>query len=152
MSAEVVGMHMPPVVTLDDLAAMIAADLHGHRYEMSPEGALSVMPPPDSEHAAIASRLLVWLAMGGWPAEQVLQAAGVRISGPGGDGGRIPDLTLWAKPQARSVWLTVADLLLIVETVSPGSEAMDELVKRHEYARAGIPRYWVVDRDSAQTV
>jgi Uma2 family endonuclease len=29
---------------------------------------------------------------------------------------------------------------------------MDEMVKRHEYARAGIPRYWVVDRDAAQTV
>ena len=26
------------------------------------------------------------------------------------------------------------------------------MVKRQEYARAGIPRYWVVDRDSAQTV
>jgi Uma2 family endonuclease len=152
MSAETVGMHMPPVVTLDDLAAMIAADRHGHRYETSPEGALSVMPPPDSEHAAIASRLLVWLAMAGWPAEQVLQAAGVRIPGPDGDGGRIPDLTLWSKPQPRSVWLAVADILLVIEIVSPGSEAMDEMVKRHEYARAGIPRYWVVDRDASQTV
>ena len=37
---------------------MMAADPHGHRYEISPGGALSVMPPPDSEHAAIASRLL----------------------------------------------------------------------------------------------
>jgi Uma2 family endonuclease len=26
------------------------------------------------------------------------------------------------------------------------------MVKRQEYARAGIPRYWVVDRDAAQTV
>jgi Uma2 family endonuclease len=152
MSAEIVGMHMPPVVTLDDLAAMIAADLHGHRYEISPEGALSVMPPPDSEHAAIASRLLVWLAKAGWPPEQVLQAAGVRIPGPDGDGARIPDLTLWSKPQPRSVWLPLTDLLLVIEIVSPGSEAMDELVKRHEYARAGIQRYWVVDRDAAQTV
>ena len=67
MSAETVGMHMRPVVTLDDLAAMITADPHGHRYEISPEGALSVMPAPDSEHAAIASRLLVWLATGGRP-------------------------------------------------------------------------------------
>ncbi len=152
MSAETVGMHMPSIVTLDDLAAMIAADPHGHRYETSPEGALSVMPPPDSEHAAIASRLLVWLAMAGWPAEQVLQAAGVRIPGPDGDGGRIPDLTLWSKPQPRSVWLAVADLLLVIEIVSPGSASMDEMVKRHEYARAGIPLYWVVDRDAAQTV
>jgi len=75
---------MPSVVTLDDLAAMIAADEHGHRYEVSPDGALSVMPPPDSEHAAIASRLLVWFAAAGWPAEQVLQAAGIRIPGPSG--------------------------------------------------------------------
>jgi Uma2 family endonuclease len=152
MSAEAVGMHMPSTVSLDDLAVMIAADIHGHRYETSPEGALSVMPPPDSEHAAIASRLLVWLVIAGWPAEQVLQAAGVRVPGPAGAGGRIPDLTLWSKPQPRSVWLGIADLLLVIEIVSPGSEAMDEMVKRHEYARAGIPRYWVVDRDATQTV
>jgi Uma2 family endonuclease len=152
MSAETVGRHMPSVVTLDDLAAMIAADEHGHRYEISPEGALSVMPPPDSEHAAIASRLLVWLAIAGWPAEQVLQVAGIRIPGPSGDGGRIPDLTLWARPQPRGVWLPVADLLLVIEIVSSGSAAMDEMIKRREYARAGIPRYWIVDRDATQTV
>ena len=29
---------------------------------------------------------------------------------------------------------------------------MDAVVKRREYAAAGIPQYWVVDRDSAQTV
>lgn len=152
MSAGSVGRHMPPVITLDDLAAMIAEDPHGHRYETSPEGALSVMPPPDSEHAAIASRLLVWLAVAGWPAEQILQAAGIRIAGPNGEGGRIPDLTLWSRSQPRSVWLAITDLLLVIEIVSPGSEAMDEMVKRHEYAAVGIPRYWVVDRDAAQTV
>jgi hypothetical protein len=43
--AEAVGRHMPAVVTLDDLAAMTDADSYGHRYEMSPQGALSVMPP-----------------------------------------------------------------------------------------------------------
>lgn len=75
-------MHMPAVVTLDDLAAMNSADPHGHRYETSPEAALSVMPPPDSEHATIASRLFAWLVMAGWPPERVLQAVGVRIPGP----------------------------------------------------------------------
>jgi Uma2 family endonuclease len=152
MSAGTVGRHMPSAITLDDLAAMIAEDSYGHRYETNPEGALSVMPPPDSEHAAIASRLFAWFILAGWPAEQVLQAAGVRITGPNGDGGRIPDLTLWSKPQARSVWLATTDLLLVVEIVSPGSEAMDEMVKRREYGAVGIPRYWVVDRDPAQTV
>jgi Uma2 family endonuclease len=152
MGAEVVGMHMPAVVTLDDLAAMNAADLNGHRYETSPEGVLSVMPPPDSEHATIASRLFAWLIMAGWPAERVLQVAGLRISGPEGDGGRIPDLSVWREAPPRGVWLAVTNLLLVVEIVSPGSEAMDEVTKRREYALGGIPQYWVVNRDTAQTV
>jgi Uma2 family endonuclease len=152
MSAEAVGMHMPAVVTLDDLAAMNAADSNGHRYETSPEGVLSVMPPPDSEHAVIASRLFAWLIMAGWPADQVLQVAGIRISGPNSDGGRIPDLSVWSKSPPGGIWLPVAGLLLAIEIVSPGSETMDEVTKRREYALAGIPRYWVVDRDEAQTV
>jgi Uma2 family endonuclease len=152
MSAEAFGRYFPAVVTLDDLAAMNAADRFGHRYELSPEGALSVMPPADSEHAAIASRLFAWLVLAGWPAEQLLQAVGVRIPGLDGDGGRIADLTVWARPQPRSVWLALADLLLVVEIVSPGSAAMDEVVKLREYAAAGIPRYWLVERDTAQTV
>jgi Uma2 family endonuclease len=145
-------MYMPAVVTLDDLAAMNAADPNGHRYETSPEGVLSVMPPPDSEHAMIASRLFAWFIMAGWPADQLLQVAGIRIPGPDGDGGRIPDVSVWQKPPPRGVWLAVADLLLVIEIMSPGSEALDEVTKRREYASAGIPQYWVVDRGSAQTV
>lgn len=131
---------------------MNVADQHGHRFELSPEGALSVRPPRDSEHAAIASRLFAWLILAGWPAEQLFQAAGIKIPGPDGAGGRIPDLTVWARPQPRSVWLPLADLLLVVEIVSPGSAAMDQVIKVREYAQAGIPRYWLVDRDAAQTV
>jgi Uma2 family endonuclease len=152
MSAEAFGRHLPAVVTLDDLAAMNAADRFGHRYELSPEAALSVIPPADSEHAAIASRLFAWLILAGWPADQILQAVGVKLSGPAGDGGRIPDLTLWSAPQRRSVWLPLTDLMLVVEIASPGSAAMDEVVKVREYAAAGIPRYWMVERDAAQTV
>jgi hypothetical protein len=48
MSAEAVGRHMPAIITLDDLATMIAADAHDHRYETSLEGALFVVPPPAS--------------------------------------------------------------------------------------------------------
>ena len=151
MSAEAVGMHMPAVVTLDDLSAMNAADPYGHRYETSPEGVLSVMLPPDSEHATIASRLFAWLIMAGWPADQVLQVAGIRVPGPAGDGGRIPDLSIWRKPPPAGVWLAVDHLLLVIEIVSPGSEALDEVTKRREYAAAGIPQYWVVNRDAAQT-
>lgn len=152
MSAEAVGRYMPATITLDDLAAMISADTHGRRYETSPEGVLSVVPPPDSEHAVIATRLMLWLGYAGWPPEQLMQAAGIRISGPNGEGGRIPDLTVWSRPQSPAVWLAVTDLLLVVEILSPGSEAIDQVTKVTEYASAGIPRYWTVARDVAQTV
>jgi Uma2 family endonuclease len=142
---------MPPVVTLDDLTAMMAADEH-HRYEISPEGILSIMPPRGYAHAIIATRLTVWLAAAGVPADRIAQAVGLRIPGRAGVGGRIPDLVVWSKTQADGVWLPVADVLLVVEIVSPGSEGVDTVTKRNEYAAAGIPQYWVVDQDPAQTV
>ncbi|MFF5176200.1 Uma2 family endonuclease [Micromonospora sp. NPDC000089] len=46
----------------------------------------------------------------------------------------------------------MTDVLLVVEIVSPGSEGIDTVTKRSEYAAAGIPRYWVVDQDQPQTV
>lgn len=143
---------MPSVITLDDLAAMIAADTHGRRYETSIEGTLSVVPPPDSDHAIIISRLMLWLAAAGWTAEQLLQTPGIRIPGPTIDGGRIPDLTVWSSRPQSAVWLSPAGLLLVVEVISPGSEATDRVAKVAEYASAGIPRYWMVARDAANTV
>jgi Uma2 family endonuclease len=95
---------MPAVVTLDDLTAMMAADGH-HRYEISPDGVLSVMPPPGYAHAIIATRLMVWLAAAGVSADRIAQAVGLRIPGRGGVGGRIPDLVVWSKAQADGVWL-----------------------------------------------
>ncbi|WP_405431808.1 Uma2 family endonuclease [Micromonospora sp. NBC_00617] len=152
MSSEAVGRYMPPVVTLDDLTAMMAAD-ENHRYEISPEGVVSIMPPPGYAHAIIATRLMVWLAQGGVSADRVAQAVGLRIPGrDGGVGGRIPDLVVWSKAQTDAVWLPVADVLLVIEIVSPGSEGVDTVTKRNEYAAAAIPQYWVVDQDSTQTV
>lgn len=80
-----------------------------------------------------------------------MQAVGIRLSLPDGDGARIPDLTLWAK-RPQGVWPVITDLLPAIEIVSPSSKSMDRELKVEEYARAGIPRYWVVDRDAANTV
>jgi len=152
MSAETVGRHMPPVITLDDLTAMMAADEH-HRYEISPEGVLSVAPPAGYTHAIIATRLMGWLLAAAIPADRIAQTVGLRIPGKAGStGGRIPDLLVWSKTQADGVWLSVADVLLVVEIISPGSEATDTVAKRTEYAGAGIPQYWTIDQDPAQTV
>jgi Uma2 family endonuclease len=81
-----------------------------------------------------------------------MQVPGVRIAGPNGDGGRIPDLTVWSRAQPEAVWLPVTDLLLVVEIVSPGLEGTDQVTKVAEYAAAGIPQYWMVARDAAETV
>jgi Uma2 family endonuclease len=151
MGAEAFTKSLPPVVTLEDLTGMIEADEYGHRYALSPDGAVTITPPPDTERAGIATDLTLWLEAAGWPGRQILQAVGIRISLPDGDGGRIPDLTLWAK-RPQGVWPIVTDLLLAVEIVAPSSRSVDRELKVKEYARAGIPRYWVVDRDAANTV
>jgi Uma2 family endonuclease len=154
MSSEpVVAWRMPEVVTLDDLTVMMTAD-GLHRYEISPEGVLSVTPPPGYSHAIIATRLTAWLVLGGIPLDRFAQTVGLRIPGLEGEGlgGRIPDLVVWGKTQANGVWLPLTDVLLVVEIVSPGSVAMDSVTKRREYAIAGIPQYWTVDQDAAQTV
>ncbi|WP_244876127.1 Uma2 family endonuclease [Winogradskya consettensis] len=152
MGAEAVGNYFPATVTLDDLTVMNTADRYGHRYELSPEGVLSVMPPAGSLHAAIATQLTLWFGFAGWPGKQVYQGVGIRVSGPDGEGGRIPDLTLWARPLPDGIWFTIDGLLLAVEIVSPGSTTMDGATKLQEYAATGVPRYWIIDRDEAQTV
>ncbi|MFI9644159.1 Uma2 family endonuclease [Micromonospora sp. NPDC051925] len=139
-------------MTLDDLTSMMVAD-EQHRCEISPEEILSIRQPSGFAHAIIATRLTIWLAQGGLPADRLAQAVGLRIPGRhGGVGGRIPDLVVWSKEQADGVWLPVADVLLVVEIVSPGSEGVDTVTKRSEYAAAGIPQYWTVDQDQAQTM
>ncbi len=152
MGAEVVGRSMPAVVTLDDLTAMMTADEH-HRYEISPEGVLSIMPPPEFAHAVIATQIMLWLGVAGVPAKRLVQGVGLRIPGrTEGVGGRIPDLVVWSKVPTGGVWLPVADVLLVVEIISPGSVGIDTVTKRNEYAGAGIPNYWMIDQDAAQTV
>jgi Uma2 family endonuclease len=43
--------------------------------------------------------------------------------------------------------LRASDLVLAVEVLSPGSRRLDRVLKRAEYADAGISHYWIVDLD-----
>jgi Uma2 family endonuclease len=54
----------------------------------------------------------------------------------------VPDAALRKGGKA----LPPADVLLVVEVLSPGNAGRDLVVKRHEHALAGIPRYWIVDQ------
>lgn len=150
MSSAAIGAHMPTTITLDDVAAMADADEH-HRYELSREGVLSIMPPATPEHALIVARLARWFFVNGLEDGQLATDCGIDVGG-----GRQPDLTIWAKgkpPQpTRSSYAGVDGLLLAIEVVSPDSKLTDRVIKRDEYAAAGIPRYWIVERDAANTV
>jgi Uma2 family endonuclease len=152
MSAETFSAQLPAYLTLADVAAMADVDQRGHRFELSPEGILSIMPPPGVEHAVIASRLFAWFLVHGWPVEQVLQNVGVKIDLDRGIGGRVPDLTIWSAQPTGPVWSAVKDLLLAIEIISPGSEPIDRIIKKDEYAAAGIPRYWIVSSDAGNAV
>jgi len=103
------------------------------------------------EHALIVSRLAHWFYTHGFGPEQVTADCGIDVGG-----GRQPDLTVWAKgkpPQrARSSYPGLDGLLLAIEVVSPDSETTDRVIKKAEYAAAGVARYWIVEADKGNTV
>jgi Uma2 family endonuclease len=139
-------------LTLDDVAALAAGDSSGAgRFELD-EGTLVVMAPPDTEHIAIVSRMLMWLVNHGFAVDEVLANPGVKIREQ--TSGRCPDLmVLSGRVPGDTVWIDPAAVLLVVEVVSRGSAKLDRVIKPIEYANAGIPRYWRVERgDNRATV
>lgn len=128
-------------ITLEDVAWMASAD-GTHRYEFA-NGVLSIMPPADSEHASIVTRLIVWLAQHGHDPDLVKADAGLRA---GGRVGRTPDLMVLHANPPRTVWIDPGYVALVVEVISDGSEDIDRKVKPAEYARAGIANFWRIER------
>ena len=151
---------MPPTLsdvltqpfTLDYVAELAAADPE-HRYELS-RGTLTIMPPADDDHNAIVTELIVWLMGGNYSAREVLANSGIRTSRDDGGIGRSPDLMVRVPPSgtSRHVWLDSDDVLLVVEVVSTGSEDLDRVIKPREYAEAGVPYFWRVERDGEPLV
>ncbi|MBM7369051.1 Uma2 family endonuclease [Gordonia hydrophobica] len=56
---------------------------------------------------------------------------------------RIPDVVVHSR--ASGPRLVAQDVALVVEVPSPGTRGTDLVMKRHEYAAAQIPNYWIVD-------
>jgi Uma2 family endonuclease len=139
-------------LTLEYVAQLAAADPE-HRYELS-KGALTIMPPADDDHNAIVSELSFWLISGGYGPRTVLANCGLRTSRDDGGIGRSPDLLVRTDTGTggRTVWLDPADVLLVVEVVSVGSEDLDRVIKPKEYAEAGVDYFWRVERDGAPMV
>jgi Uma2 family endonuclease len=128
--------------------AIAAIPDNGLRYELS-DGNLLVTPPPSVRHALTQDRLAALLKQAA-PQDVIVNYGGIGVRV--GESYYIPDvLVLQAAALKRTKdLLHPADVLLVVEVLSPTTRRVDLGLKREAYAAAGIPDYWIVDRDARE--
>jgi Uma2 family endonuclease len=129
------------LMTLDEWDAL-PEDTSAH-YELQ-EGVLVVSPKPAKRHQLAVTRLAAQMERQlplGWEAVPEFEVV-VQADGPATV--RAPDIVVVRKecPENRVV---AAEVLVVVEIISPGSRKTDTHMKPFEYAEEGIPHYWLVD-------
>lgn len=120
------------------------------RWELS-EGIPIMSPRPHPLHQRVTVRLIQRLLdalpvdLEVLPEVEVTTDAGIRPSV------RTPDLVVVPRDVTgqRSPRVSAADVLLVIEIISPGSRRTDHVTKLREYAKAGIQNYWIVDATAA---
>jgi Uma2 family endonuclease len=125
--------------TIDDLPD------DGNRYELI-DGSLLVAPPPAKPHFRATSRLRRLLEAACPPSLFVGECAGINLGHRRTY--RVPDIVVVraAALDGTDAAFEPADVVLVVEVLSPGVEGDDLILKRHQYGRAGIGHYWIVDQ------
>ncbi len=139
-------------LTVAEYAALDETDLG--RYELQ-EGSLLVSPSPKPRHMRVMKRLMMRLEDQIPGHLELLPDVDIDLQlvpehQPGWS--RRPDLVVVNQAEVERVereggLLRAAEVVLVVEIVSPGSHRTDHVIKHGEYADAGIPRYWIVDID-----
>lgn len=138
----------PRGYTLEDLAA-----LPEHVHAEIVNGSLVINAAPSRPHNRIGWRLAALLDE--YAPEGVAITTGVDLvvqpSAPTRT--RRPDVVAYAASvDETGEALTPAAVRLLVEIVSPESQERDRLIKPAEYARIGIPAYWVIETDPVAVV
>ncbi|MFB9234547.1 Uma2 family endonuclease [Plantactinospora siamensis] len=126
--------------TVDDLWALPA---DGQQYEIF-DGSLLVSPHADVFHGGVANRLRRLLDR--QAPDDLLVGQDIGVSAKRSSY-LVPDIFV-ARDHAidrGGSALRPEDVLLVIEVISPSNAGRDLVLKRHEYAVAGIPRYWLVD-------
>ncbi|TCC35891.1 Uma2 family endonuclease [Kribbella speibonae] len=117
------------------------------------EGNLVMSPSPSPDHNMAALRIALQL-MPQLPQDlEVITDVDIDLElvPPDQPGfSRRPDVIAVRRSARRRVrteggLIRASEVLVVVEIVSPGSRRTDNVVKRAEYADAGIPHYWIVD-------
>jgi len=117
------------------------------RYELQ-EGRLVMSPNPASDHMIALARMFAQLA--GQVPSRARCGPGAATGAPGQPGwSRRPDLVIVTQTALERMrldggLLRAEDTKVVVEIVSPGSRRTDNVIKRGEYADAGIDHYWIV--------
>ena len=134
------------ILTYDDYAALPD---DGHRYELY-EGELVTMPSPRPRHQVVIGNLHTLMAdhvRGHGLGQVYLSPIDVILS-------RItvlqPDLVYVERARLGIVTERAIEgaPTLVVEVLSPSTNARDRGVKQALYARYGVPFYWIVDPDA----
>lgn len=128
--------------TIDDLGDLP----EGYRYEIF-DGSLLVSPTPPVPHGRATTNLDRILDRAA-PARFYVSPAGFGVSIKGGASYLVPDIVVVARSAVErgGPYLLPPDVFLAVEVMSPSNSKNDTVLKRHEYAEAGIPQYWLVDQ------
>jgi len=140
-----------PLVYPEALAPWTVEDLdrlpvdNGQRYELV-DGTLLMSPMPAIPHLRVTNRLHRLLDRQAPQDVEVGENAGITIGGP-----RtcfVPDIFVvkGSAYDSDDKELNPADVLMVVEVLSPSNSGIDLVLKRHYYARVGIPSYWIVDQ------
>ncbi|WP_367136909.1 Uma2 family endonuclease [Saccharothrix sp. HUAS TT1] len=139
------------LLTLEEWDAL--PEHESHHVELV-EGILLVAPKPAPKHQVAMANLRHCLK-GQLPAEAVaVLDVDVLIDPEPPLTVRAPDVVVvpteryWEHPKR----FDPADLRLAVEIVSPGTRRTDRMFKPIEYAKAGIPHYWLVELDEPITL
>lgn len=117
------------------------------------EGALLMSPSPVPDHNAAIVELWFQLRTQLPPGFEAIPDMDVdlQLAPPTAPGTvRRPDLIVATREARLRVrreggLIRAAEVALAIEILSPGSGRTDNVVKRFEYAEAGIPHYWILD-------
>ena len=139
-----------PMLTIAEFTALPEDDQH--RWELQ-EGSVVMAPSPSPRHMRASGRLFTQLTAQLPPNLEAVQDVDIDLGlvPPNRPGhARRPDLIVVeagivdrAEDEARLIH--ASEVVVIVEIVSPGSVRMDNVIKRSEYADAGIGHYWIID-------
>jgi Uma2 family endonuclease len=140
------------LLTVAEYAALPEDDQH--RWELQ-EGIMVMSPSPAPRHMRASGRLLLQLEPQLPASLYLLHDIDIDLElVPADEPGfsRRPDLVVVDKAAYDRVdrdggLLRASEVRLAVEIISPGSKRKDTVVKRDEYADAGIPYYWIIDLD-----